>query len=235
MHSTAKAAAVDRFVEALQALPALPNVFNPWRDHDPEHDQSAEAPVIRAQNLRDYLVPRVGRARLLLVAEAPSYRGAKHTGIAMTCERVLLGHYAKVPPDSVFDGVKRRTSLQAQHPNGVSEPTAGVVWSALLESDARPQEVVLWNAFPCHPHMPGNPLSNRPPTAKELSQYRHILSAMLALMPNAVVVGVGRIAHTAFAKHLNLAVPCVRHPAQGGAALFRTQIAGYLGSAEVTR
>ena len=43
-----------------------------------------EAPAIRREQLRRYLDERIGHARLLLVAEAAGYQGAKFSGIAMT-------------------------------------------------------------------------------------------------------------------------------------------------------
>lgn len=74
------------FVAQLEALPSLPNVFNPWRDFDEANDFSTDAPILRAKHLRCYLEQRLKTTRLVLVAEAPSWRGAKFTGIAMTSE-----------------------------------------------------------------------------------------------------------------------------------------------------
>jgi hypothetical protein len=59
------------FLRTLHALPQFANVFNPWRDHDPELDGCADAADVRSENLRRYLAMRAGRTRLLFIGEAP--------------------------------------------------------------------------------------------------------------------------------------------------------------------
>lgn len=215
------------FIERLQQLPDLPGVFNPWRDFDAVNDIGPHAPAIRAFNLGRYLAARVGRARLILIAEAPGFRGAKYSGIAMTSERILLGKQPAIPHEAVFPGEKQRTSSPELYADGFIEPTASITWSLLLNLGLAPEKFVLWNAFPCHPHKPGSPLTNRAPAPKELAAARHILPAMLKLFPDAQVVAVGRVAQRVLAD-LNYKVPSVRHPAMGGATLFRSQIQSLL-------
>jgi len=215
------------FIRQLQALPELTAVFNPWRDFDVKNDIGPQALAIRASNLERYLAARVGRARLLLVAEAPGFRGCKFSGIAMTSERILLGKQPSVPHEAVFPGEKQRTSRPSLYADGFIEPTASITWSLLLSLGLSPEEFVLWNAFPCHPHKPDNRLSNRTPTPKELQVAGHILPLMLELFPSAQVVAVGRVAQRALAD-LNYQVPSVRHPAMGGASRFRAQIQALL-------
>jgi uracil-DNA glycosylase family 4 len=166
---------------------------------------------------------RVGKARLVLIAEAPGFRGAKFSGIAMTSERILMDHQPKVPSSAVFDGEKSRTSLEALMPLGFIEPTASITWSLLLSLGLKPSEFVLWNSFPCHPFKGTNPLTNRAPTPAELASCAHVLPLMLELFDTAQVVAVGRVAQRALAS-LGLEVPNVRHPAMGGATAFRSQI-----------
>lgn len=216
---------VTDFVEGLAAFPGLPDVFNPWRDVDPLHDASPEAPLIRAHNLTRYLEERAGRARLLLVAEAPGYQGCHFSGIAMTSERILLDrHSGGVPAAAVFsDPDKRRTSRESLYPHGANEPTATIVWSLLRLRYQDTREFVLWNAFPFHPHRPGELLTNRAPTRAELDAAAHFLPQMIALMPGAKLVAAGRVAQAALGS-LGVDAPAVRHPAMGGAALFREQL-----------
>jgi hypothetical protein len=211
------------FVEVLLHLPPLPEVFNPWLDLDPDNDMAAEAPRIRTDNLTRYLEQRTDHAQFVLIGEAPSYRGAKFCGIAMTSERILLGGQSKIPPDAVFDGPKARTSRCELFPKGSIEPTASVVWSLLLSMGFAPGEFIFWNAFPCHPHKPQQRLTNRAPTPIELRTTGEVLPALLALAPHARVVAVGRVAQKALAA-LSVAAPAVRHPAMGGATQFRRDI-----------
>lgn len=218
----------SEFLQQLRSLPQLPNVFNPWRDHDEANDIGIEAPEIRSSNLERYLEARLGKARLLLVAEAPGFRGCKFSGIAMTSERILLGKQPAVPHEAVFPGEKQRTSLPSIYANGFIEPTASITWSLLLRLGLSPEEFVLWNAFPCHPHKNDDPLSNRAPAPKELEAAGGILPAMLSMFPTAQVVAVGRIAQRTLAG-LGYTVPNVRHPAMGGATQFRAQVKELLG------
>lgn len=214
---------VQRFVDALRALPDFAGVFNPWRDHDSRHDGTPDAPSIRASNLTRYLEERAGRAKFLLVAEAPGYQGCHFSGIAMTSERILLDRKPAVPADAVFAGPKQRTSRADVYPDGANEPTATIVWGLLLGLGLDPRDFVLWNAFPCHPHRAGDTLTNRAPAREELAAAAHVLPQMIELLPGAQVLAVGRVAEGALAR-LGVAAPAVRHPAMGGADRFREQM-----------
>ena len=66
-------------------------------------------------------------------------------------------------------------------------------------------------------------MTNRAPTAAELQATAHVLPALLDLAPDATVVAVGRVAQRVLGD-AGLDVPAVRHPANGGAALFRQQV-----------
>jgi uracil-DNA glycosylase len=61
------------------------------------------------------------------------------------------------------------------------------------------------------------------PTKAELAAGMPALDAFLALFPCECVVAVGRLAQSQLGS-LSVSVECVRHPASGGAALFRKQI-----------
>ncbi len=217
-----------QFVEALGSMAALPDVFNPWRDVDAAHDADEAAAGHRREHLLRYLSERVERARLVLVGEAPGYQGCKFSGIAMTSERILLDRSAAVPARGVFEGPKHQTSRTSLHPQGAIEPTATIAWSLLTGLGLDSREFVFWNAFPFHPHKPGESLSNRAPTNRELQAAAPLLPAFLALFPNARVVAVGRVAQRTL-QGLGLEVACVRHPAMGGATAFRTQVSALLG------
>jgi hypothetical protein len=200
-------------------------VFNPWWQVDAANDIGPQAPTIRREQLRAYLSERIGKAQLALVGEALGYRGGHFTGIAMTSERILLGGNSEVAPDDVFSAIKpQRTSRLERAPGGFSEPTASIVWRTLLRHGLRGNEFVLWNVFPWHSFAPRlSMLSNRMPTHAELGASAPVLKAFLSLFAGARVVAVGRLA----AAQLPSAV-CVRHPASGGSALFRQQIASLL-------
>ena len=91
---------VTIFLEHLQSYHA-PGVFNPWADYDPVYDISPAAPHIRAANLQRYLELRTG-AHYLFIAEGLGYQGGHFSGMAMTSERILLGHHPEIKPEEVL-------------------------------------------------------------------------------------------------------------------------------------
>jgi hypothetical protein len=224
---------VDAFVESLQALPRLSAVFNPWRDIDPEHDIGAQSPQTRAEHLVQYLSERAGRAKVVLCAEALGYQGGHFSGIAMTSERILLGHLGKkgVAADDVIAGGGRRTSrVTAKTPAlGANEPTATIVWGALKKAGIDTRDIVLWNAFAPHPmKADGLWLTNRKPTPQELALGRPLLERFLDLFPGASTVAVGRVSQDILLEMGVSVAGQVRHPANGGATEFRQGVARLL-------
>jgi uracil-DNA glycosylase family 4 len=93
----------------------------------------------RRDRLAAYLDARAG-ASILLVGEAPGYRGARVSGIPFTSERQLTGE-------------------------GPAEATATIVHRVLAELGLA-DDVLLWNVVPTHP---GTETSNRPPTRSEVA------------------------------------------------------------------
>jgi uracil-DNA glycosylase len=211
---------LDNFVRLLKASPSGA-VFNPWWEFDEENDIGPRTPAIRRKHLVAYFRERLSKARLAIVGEALGYRGGHFSGIPMTSERMLLGKQA-----DIVAGIKpRRTSKPSVCPDGFSEPTATIVWGALLKIGVLPDEFVLWNAFPWHSFDPRRGLlSNRRPNKLEQLSGRPVLKAFLELFPCEQIVALGKIA-AAQLEQLGLNTHCVRHPASGGARLFREQIA----------
>jgi len=118
------------FVEELAAA-RIGETFNQYAEGDKAQ--------IRCERLVAYLERQAGAA-LLLVGEAPGYRGARVSGIPFTSERQLTG-------------------------SGPAEATATVVQRVLAELDLE-ENVLLWNAVPTHP---GTATSNRQPTRVEVA------------------------------------------------------------------
>jgi hypothetical protein len=186
--------------EFLQLLKGSPSgaVFNPWWEVDEQNDVGRNAPAIRRQQLHAYLQKRVGKAKLAVIGEAIGYRGGHFSGIPMTSERLLLGRSKTVhiKPRDFFSDVKpRRTSKREKCPDGFSEPTATIVWSTLLQHGLKPDQFVLWNAFPWHSFDPRRGrLSNRMPKKSERAAGLMVLKAFLELFSCERVVALGKIA-----------------------------------------
>lgn len=217
---------IDDFLRLLRKSPSGA-VFNPWWEVDEQNDIGRHAPAIRRRQLRAYLRKRLRKANVAIIGEALGYRGGHFSGIPMTSERLLLGRSKGfvLEPNDCFSGIKpRRTSKPEKCPGGFSEPTATIVWVALLGLGLKPDQFVLWNAFPWHSFDPyRGMLSNRTPHESERSAGLQVLKAFLKLFPCRQVVALGKIA-AALLQKLGVNAYCVRHPASGGAKLFRQQI-----------
>ena len=222
---------VENFVEGLAETPGG-GLFNPWFERDCHNDASADSPGIRRRQLIHYLAVRRGHARYLLIAEAPSCHGAHFSGIAMTSERILLGHQSQrgiLPHHVLPDLDPRRTSgnrvglPDVVRRQGFTERTATIVWSTLLELGIGPLDFVLWNAVPWHPYRPNTRLlSNRTPTRCERNASQTHLESFLALYPKAHRIAVGNVSQDLFSDCHDI-YP-VRHPSNGGAPEFRARM-----------
>jgi uracil-DNA glycosylase len=157
--------------------------------------REGEGAALRRQRLARYLEERAG-ARLLLVGEAAGHRGARVSGIPFTSERQLTG---RAP----------------------GEASATIVQRVLAELGLA-EDVLLWNAVPTHPHLPGRPNTNRPPTAGEVAASEPFLRE---LATGRTVLAVGRVAHAVIGGRY------VRHPSRGGATAFREALVDYASSA----
>lgn len=222
---------VETFIKGLQRFSA-PQVFNPWHDYDERYDASRRGSSVRRQQLQAYLEERLHKAKLIMIAEAVGYQGGRFTGIAMTCERMLLGHHPSVTPNRVFTGIlPKRTSCadsayitkQTQRELGFNEPTDSVVWNAMLEANIDPYEVVLWNIFPFHPFKGDDGLTNRTPTQDELDQGWTYTKQLLSLFPDAHILGIGQKSSLTLEAYGVDVQATLRHPANGGAGLYKQQ------------
>lgn len=208
-------AAVSRFLRLL-CTECTADVFNPWTDRDPRYDGALNSPEKRRERLRAHLSVRPA---LILIGEASGYQGCHVSGIPFTSERLLMA--GAVP--RVSCGGQR---LSTRHVPW-SEPSATVVWGA-LHALGIAATTILWNAFPWHPHRPGNLQSNRTPTRPERAQGLAALTALLQASREARVLAVGRHAQLALqeigagASWINGGSPVtvLRHPSMGGARLF---------------
>lgn len=246
---------VNQFIERLVSYEGSPTVFNPWRDYENGLDRTPEAPAIRREQLRQYLLARLGGCPYVIIAEAMGYQGGRFSGIAITCERMLLGFHNQIKPIMILpQGKGERTSLATSplltkakvQVEGFNEPTDTVVWSTLLDNGIDTYKALLWNIFPFHPHEEGKLLSNRTPTEAELKiggTYAKELLVLNNLALHGDETMARELASAMTGEGLNASVFAVgrkssgvlqeqaifayplRHPANGGAQQYRDQFA----------
>jgi uracil-DNA glycosylase len=203
---------MDRFINLIRSF-SSPNVFNPWSDTDPAFDLEEQGPLQRIARLRSHLATD---PVLILIAEAPGYQGCRRSGLALTSERLIVeGAIPRVTTHG-----RRITSRRLPF----SEPSATIIWGALHQHGLA-ERTILWNAFAWHPHEPGDGLTNRKPTKKELDDGKDVLQELVSTFSGVPIVAVGRTSEETLA---GLGIPTdgqVRHPANGGATECRQGIA----------
>lgn len=197
-------------------------VFNPWADID-FLDLDEDASRQRCDRLTHHFAEY--HPKLLLIGEAPGYQGCRFSGVPFTNEALICaGRIPRIPA----------TPFTARE-KPWSEPSATIVWETLHVLGVADQ-TIMWNAFPWHPHKPGEPHSNRTPTTTEVRGGLHILSEVCKLFADelgARIVAVGNKsaeALTLLGRHLGTnTFERVRHPSMGGANKFRGGLRALVG------
>ena len=190
------------FVENLAEVEAPPNVCN-------QYSYEYQENLIRRNNLYIYLrqMQRVN-PKIVLVGEAPGYRGCRLTGVPFTSEHLLMNNKEGL---NLF-GKENGYQLAVEQEKLMKEATATIIWETLIQHDMM---VLSWNAFPFHPYKKGNIFSNRTPLKKELLIGEKHLLQLLELFHINKVVAMGNKAAESLSR-LGIQHEKVRHPAQGG-------------------
>ena len=165
----------------------------------------------RRRNLNSYLnLIANNNSKILILGEAPGYKGCKNTGIAFACEHTLKS----------YDFLKNLDFETINEINFEKENTATIVWSELSRVNKYP---LLWNIFPFHPHKKDNEYSNRTPSVAELKMGLETTKELIKILEIDYVICVGRKAETKI-KKMQIKYDYVRHPSYGGEQEFIKQI-----------
>ncbi len=187
------------FIAELKKQKNTPTVANPYL-----------VPGVAA-NLQAYLevMLKVEGKRILLIGEAPGYKGCKITGVPFTSGKVFenIRH-------PVLLEVKKKLVLKKVEAEG----TATIVWNYLAAKNNTP---LFWNSFPYHPHPEDNEDKNRAPNNDEMKSGIRFLYALNRMFKPELIAGIGYSgtgsARQAFPERQ---IQYIRHPSFGGKSDF---------------
>lgn len=199
---------INEFIDDLAKHSLTPNVKNPWDYSRPENE-------IRRKNLLGYFKKMYQlKSKILLIGEAPGYRGCGRVGMPFSSEKLVLSHPFFADKDA-FDIENKDAPI--------AEASASIVWKTFDTLDFYP---LMWATYPYHPHKPENELTNRAPKPDEIKIGRQFITRLIDMYGIQKVVAIGRIAEGTL-KELNIEAPAVRHPSHGGATLFAQGLTDY--------
>ena len=190
---------MERFFELVRSVPVAPDAEFLYGD-EPEGRR-------RERNLRRYL-DAVADAPLILVGEAPGWRGMTVSGVPFVSAR-----------EATAVGIPG-LELPAE-PQAPWEASSRVVWAALAQWKG--PLPVSWPIFPHHPFVAGDPRTNRTPRPAEVRDGTPAAVELARAMGIRMFVAVGRKAQGALAT-AGVESIAIRHPAQGGARMFTEQL-----------
>lgn len=203
---------LETFIEALVAM-HLEDVFNPYTDRCDIYDKP-NAPALRRKNLRAFLKAAYARPiDSIWIARDLGYRGGRRTGLPLTDE-VHLPTFSKT-----FGGLQLHRATIGPP---VAERTAAIVWRMLMSLSV---PVFLWNVFPFHPYLSGEPLSNRCHSAYERRACESFLINLLDMLQPRRIVAIGGDAYKVVTGLGFSDCYYVRHPSYGGQNAFIAGIA----------
>lgn len=193
--------AIEKFVEDISVVSdECRLITNPYRE----------------ERCKNYLLQYLRHLKnnsidVMLVGEAPGYRGCALTGIPFTDE-IQLKH-----PENAYALGDWTYSANV---GLTSERSASAVWPALREYHIIP---LMWNAFPFHPYQEGKKASNRTPTQSELKEGLWYLDALKSIfaIKDSQIFALGKKAKEMLG--LTSDSHYIRHPANDFKREFRPQ------------
>lgn len=187
-------------------------------DAEALYDAATPLGALRLANLERYLgLLSDADSTVLLVAEAPGWRGATVTGVPFMSVKELAARPGLITGDPDGDGF-----LMPDAPAAPWEASAAFVQRALANWP-RPLPVA-WPVYPHHPFQPGDRATNRTPRLAEVRAGAPVALELIAALGVRIVIAVGRKAQGALAL-AGVEAHAVRHPAQGGSTEFATGMA----------
>lgn len=137
--------------------------------------------------------------KILLVGEAPGYKGCKRSGIPFTSDYQIRNE------DFFKEGFD---VLDREAP--VCENSAKVIWEVIVKTKQFP---LMWNIYPFHPSTVDG--KNGKPKSEDIKLGKQILDSLLTMFDIKAIYCIGRKSMSALSSH-RLFKGYIRHPAHGG-------------------
>lgn len=199
---------IELFIDRLSSVSDDNQLFsNPYRRE------------ICRYNLQNYMYHLLNRGvDIMLIGEAPGYRGCALTGIPFTDEVQL-----KSSQNNYALGSWQRLD----ETGNTSERSASTMWFAIRKYHIVP---LIWNVFPFHPYQAGNVASNRTPTQSELKQGIEYIQDLISIfnIDKTQIFTIGKKAKLML--DLKDDSCCIRHPANDFKKEFLSQFDSKIGS-----
>ena len=190
---------LNQFFNLLKKRKNSLTVFNPYREE------------YKLENLKRYLelIFNQSGPRILLVGEAPGFKGCRLTGIPFSSGQIF---------SEIEHPFLQQLKPVIQIDQLDSENTASIVWRHLLNHQTVP---LFWNSFPFHPHPSRIQKKNRAPNKAEIDEGAEYLKILVGVYKPDIVAGLGRKGTECVERVLpEESITYIRHPSYGGKADF---------------
>lgn len=197
-----------------KSTPILTNVYSP------EFPQSE----ICRENLYNYLHRiKNNNSKVMLIGEAPGYRGCRLSGIAFTCE----DNFTKdIIPEIMGKDLEYKIYSNG---NPKKEFSASTVWPILeIWYEIYGYVPLLWNICPFHPHSKDSVMSNRTPKKKEIERGIKYFLELVDIFDIQHIGCIGRKSEETIQKIRNVNIKYLRHPSCGGKKDFEKNMEEYM-------
>jgi len=188
-----------KIINELKKTSSSNTIFNPYKNDK------------IANNLKLYFeyLYKNNHNNILLIGEAPGYKGCRITGIPFTSGELFINSEIKI-----FKDLKDNIFLEKID----NENTATIIWDYLENKDNLP---ILWNAFPFHPFNADNQKSNRAPNNEEIQQGKYYIQELIKIFNPKIIASIGRkgekVLKDLYPKNN---IKYIRHPSYGGKSDF---------------
>ncbi len=188
---------IDDFISKLSLVPKTNGTTNLYFGNSRESQ-------VRRNNLKVYLTKmKTINPRILILGEAPGYKGCRLSGIAFTSEKVLFENPFFSGEQIQFINIQKDLE---------SEISATIVWSEISKFKEKP---LIWNIFPFHPHSVVDIKTNRTPSNTELEEGKEFLNDLLQIFEIQKIIALGRKPESQLTE-IGIPFSYIRHPANGG-------------------